>query len=331
MLNLFLQLLHLRGRTLGIDAELGGRLIDEVHCLVGEESVRDIPLAQLGSSDQGSIGDLDLVVRLIAGTEATQHLNGILNRRLADKDRLKPPLQGGVLLDVLPVLVQGSGPDTLKLTTSEGRLEHIAGIDSSLSSSSADHGMHLVDKEDDFPLCFPDFIHHRFQAFLKFAAELAPRHQRPHIEGDHPLLPEGIRNVISHDLLRQTLRNSGLPYPSFTNDYRIILGAPGQDLYHPLNLVLSPDYRIKLAFSGEHSQVATIFFQSAVLALRPGVGNPVSTPDLLKGTVYLLLIDAKVAEDTGSIPIAVAGDSDQEVLGADELIFQPVRLCSGVL
>ena len=42
-------------------------------------------------------------------------------RRLADVDRLEAPLEGGVLLDVLAVLVEGGRADAAQLAAREQR------------------------------------------------------------------------------------------------------------------------------------------------------------------------------------------------------------------
>ena len=56
---------------------------------------------------------LDLTA-LVAGT---QFDGGLLH-----DDGLEPPLQSGVLLNVLAVLVEGGGPDDLELPPAEGGL-----------------------------------------------------------------------------------------------------------------------------------------------------------------------------------------------------------------
>ena len=54
------------------------------------------------------------------------------------------PLQGGVLLDVLAVLVQGSGANALQLSTRQGGLQDVGRVDGALSRARTDQRVHLV-------------------------------------------------------------------------------------------------------------------------------------------------------------------------------------------
>jgi hypothetical protein len=51
------------------------------------------------------------VVGLIPGLETTQDRDRVLYARLTDEDRLKPPFEGRVFLDVLAVFVERRRPD----------------------------------------------------------------------------------------------------------------------------------------------------------------------------------------------------------------------------
>ena len=72
--------------------------------------------------------------------------------RLVDQHRLEAPLQGGVLLDVLAVLVQRGGADAVQLAAGQHRLEQVAGVHGALGLAGADDGVQLVDEQDDLAL-----------------------------------------------------------------------------------------------------------------------------------------------------------------------------------
>jgi hypothetical protein len=55
------------------------------------------------------------VVGLVPVAQALEDLDRVLQGRLGDLDRLEPALQGGVLLDVLAVLVERGRADRLQL------------------------------------------------------------------------------------------------------------------------------------------------------------------------------------------------------------------------
>ena len=54
-----------------------------------------------------------------------------------DQDRLEAALEGGVLLDVLAVLVEGRGADAVQLAARQHRLEQVAGVGRALRSAPA--------------------------------------------------------------------------------------------------------------------------------------------------------------------------------------------------
>ena len=70
-------------------------------------------------------------------------------RRLVDDHRLEAPLERGVLLDVLAVLVQRGRADAVQLAAGEHRLEHVAGVHRALGRAGADDGVQLVDEQQD--------------------------------------------------------------------------------------------------------------------------------------------------------------------------------------
>ena len=143
--------------------------------------------------------------------------------------------------------------------------------------------MHLIDKEDDLTTSLADLIHHCLEALLELAAELRAGHQRSHIEGDNPLTFKRIGHIIGHNLLGEALHDGSLPYTGLPDDHRVILGASSEDLHNPFYLILTPDHRVQFTLAGEHGEVATVLLQSAVFTLCPGVGNPLSSADVLKG------------------------------------------------
>jgi hypothetical protein len=104
-----LQLVDLDRAAVDLHAQPGRGLVDEVDRLVGQEARRDVAVGQRRRRDQRGVGDLHLVVRLVAALEPAQDRHGVLDGRLADQHLLEPPLQRGVLLDAGAVLVEGGG------------------------------------------------------------------------------------------------------------------------------------------------------------------------------------------------------------------------------
>ena len=70
-------------------------------------------------------------------------------RGLADEHRLEAPGQGGVLLDVLAVLVERGGADAVQRAAGQLRLEQVGGVHRAVRLAGADQRVHLVDEQDD--------------------------------------------------------------------------------------------------------------------------------------------------------------------------------------
>ena len=118
-------------------------------------------------------------------------------RRLVDHHRLEAALQRGVLLDVLAVLVEGGRADHVQLAAGQHRLEHVAGVHRALGRAGADHGVQLVDEQQDPPLGGLDLGQHRLQPLLELAAVLRAGHQRAHVEGEDRLVAQPLRDVAA--------------------------------------------------------------------------------------------------------------------------------------
>ncbi len=63
---------------------------------------------------------------------------------------LEAARQGGVLLHVLLVLVEGGGADAAQFAARQRGLQHVGGVDGAFGSARADQRMQLVDEADDF-------------------------------------------------------------------------------------------------------------------------------------------------------------------------------------
>ena len=185
----------------------------------------------------------------ISRAQRLQHFYGRLNTWLTDKHRLQPPCQCLVLLNTLPILVQRSCPNTLELAPSQRWFQHIASINGSLSSASANHSMHLINKQDNLAAGLTNLVHHRLQPLLKLTPKLAASNQRPHIQSNYPFVLKGIRHITSRHFLGQAFSNSRFADTGLADNYGVILGAPSQYLHHPFYLIITPNDRIEFSLT----------------------------------------------------------------------------------
>ena len=169
---------------LGVDlhADTTGRLVDQVDGLVRQLAISDVTVRQLGRSDDRAIGNGDLVVHFVALFQATQNGDGVFFRRLIDQHLLEAPLQRRILLDVLAVFIQRGGTNAMQLAARQRRLEHIARIHGTFCLAGADHGVQLIDKQNDPAFLLGQLVEYGLEALFKLTAEFGTGDQRPHIQ-----------------------------------------------------------------------------------------------------------------------------------------------------
>ncbi len=153
-------LIHLRRHRIDLDPQSRRSLVDQVDRLVGQEPVRDVPVGQRRRGDDRRVLDSDSVVNFVTLLQAPQDADRVFDGRLVHLHRLEAPLQRGVLLDVLPVFVQGRRADAMQLAAGQRRLEHVARVHRPFGLSRPDQGVKLVDEEDDLALCRGNLLEH---------------------------------------------------------------------------------------------------------------------------------------------------------------------------
>ena len=149
-----LEAIHGLGLGVNFHSDPTACLIDQVDGFVRQLPVSDVTLTQFGRSDNGAVSNIDAVMHLVALFEATQNGDGVLLAGLVHQHLLETSLQRGVSFHILAIFVQGGRADTVQLTAGQGRFEHVARIHRALGLARPDHGVELIDKQDDAPLFF---------------------------------------------------------------------------------------------------------------------------------------------------------------------------------
>ena len=221
-----IHLVDLGRQRVDLDAQLGGRLVDQVDRLVRQEAVRDVAVRERRCSDQRTVLDRHFVVDLVAFLEAAQDRDRVLHRGLADRDRLEAALERSVLLDVLAVLVERRRADAAQFAAREHRLEQVGRVHSPLRSARTDDRVQLVEEQDDRALRVSDLLQHALQAFLELAAVCRARDQRADVEGDHAPLAQRLGHVAVDDPLCEPLDDRRLADARLADQHGVVLGAP---------------------------------------------------------------------------------------------------------
>ena len=130
--------------------------------------------------------------------------------------------------------------------------------------------MKLVDEGDDLPFGVVDFLQNCLQALLKLTAVFSTRNDGCHVERNQLLPLQGISDVASDDALGQALHHSGLPHAWLANKDRVVLGAPGQHLRHPSDLLVATNDRVEFSLTRNIGEVHSIELECALLAVLFG-------------------------------------------------------------
>ena len=251
----------------------------------------------------------------------------VLDARLADEDRLEAALQGGVLLDVLAVLVERRGADRLQLAAREQRLHHVGGVDRALGRAGADDGVQLVDEEDDVARAL-DLVEHALEPLLELAAVLGAGDHAAEVESQDALAAQALGDVGGDDLLRQALDDRRLAHAGLADEHRVVLRAPAEHLDDALDLLVAADHRVEPVVARQRGQVARVELEHA-LAGRLLLVVDAGRAHLAEGAHQRLLGDARVAQDRASAALALEQHAEQQVLGADERVAHLLRALHG--
>ena len=327
------------GRCLhATDAQARTGLVDEVDRLVGKVAVGDVAVGEVGRGDDRLVGDRDAVVSLVAVAQTLQDLDRVRDGGLLDLDRLEPPLERRVLLEVLAVLVERRRTDGLQLTAGEHRLEDRRRVDRTFGRAGTDEGVQLVDEEDDVA-ARADLLQHLLQALFEVAAVTRAGDERAEVEGVELLRVQRLGNVVVDDVLRETFDDRGLADTGLADEHRVVLGAAAQHLHDPLDLLLTTDDGIELLVACELREIAAELVEherTRRLVLRRTRTRRTRAGALLATGVageqldHLLAdageIGAQLHEHLRGNAFAFANEAEEDVLGADVVVTELQRL-----
>jgi len=236
-----------------------------------------------------------------------------------DQHLLEAPLQGGVLFDVLAVLVERGRADAMQLAPGERGLQHIAGVDRAFGLAGADHGVQLVDEYDGASFVGGDVLQDRLQPLLELAAILGAGEQHRHVEREHALVLEGFRNLAVDDSLREAFDDGGLAHARLADQHRIVLGAALQNLDGAADLVVAADDRVELALTCALGEIDGIFLERFALTFRlRGIDRGAAANGFDRG-FERFPGQAVFLEQAAGVALVV-GQRQQKQLAGDELV-----------
>ena len=182
--------------------------------------------------------------------------------------------------------------------------------------------MQLVDEDDDVRVV-GQLFHDRLEAFLELTAVLRAGHNQRDVQGENALVRQEMRHVAVDDLLGQPFDDRRLADARLADEHGVVLRAPAEHLLHAFQLVLAADQRIELVLHGRLGEVAAELGEQRRL-LHPRQRR------LLVEELHDVLADGVQAhplfhEDRSRHGALLAQDAEQQMLGADVVVQQPIR------
>ena len=196
-----------------VDASAG--FVQGVDGLVGQVTVAEVTVGKLHAGFDGLWCVGDQVMVFVSRLDVVQDFDGLGGRGRLDEDLLEAAFQGSVFLDILAVFVKGGGADALQLTTCQGRLEHVAGVERAVGVASADEGVDLVDEEYDV-VVFLQLVEDGFNALLKLAAVFGAGYDGTDVEHDDAFLEQRAWHAMLYDADGEAFSDGRLADARFT-------------------------------------------------------------------------------------------------------------------
>ena len=188
-------LVKLGGHAVHLGAHHRAGLIHKVDSLIRQEPVAYVPVGERGGGYQGAVLYLYAVEHLVALLQPSQYAYGILHRRLVYHYGLEPSGKGGVLFDVLAVLVQCGRAYAVQFAPCQHRLQQVARVHAALGASGTNYIVQLIDEQYYPALAALYFIKNGLKPFLEFAPELCARNKRTHVKGEYLAILQVCRHI----------------------------------------------------------------------------------------------------------------------------------------
>ena len=220
-------------------------------------------------------------MHLVALLEATQNGNGVLFIGLLDQYLLKAPLQRRILLDVLPIFIEGRGAHAMQFSPGQCGLEHIARVHGALRLAGAHHGVQFVHKQNDAALFLRQGFEHRLQPLFKVAPKFRSGQQCTQIQSQYALVLKALWHLTVHNALRQTLNDGRLAHAGLADQYGVIFGSSLQHLNRATNFIVAADNRIQLPGGCALRQINGVFLQCLARLLRFSSVDSLAAPRCL--------------------------------------------------
>ena len=218
----------------------------------------------------------------------------------------------------------------MQLATREHRLQHVGRIDGAFGRPGPDDRVQLVDEQDDLTLARGDLLEDGLETLLELTPVLRAGEERADVELEDPLVLEALGHVAAHDALRQPLDDGGLADARLTDEHRVVLRTPREDLDDASDLLVAADDGIDLVLASKVGDVAPVLVERLVLPFRVLVGDALVAAHVLERVQDALVGGAKPLQRLTGVAL-VLGHGEEEMLGGDVLVSERLRFLLGLL
>ena len=165
--------------------------------------------------------------------------------------------------------------------------------------------MHFIDEQDDISFLLGEIVEQGFQTLFELTTEFCAGHQRGHVQRQHALAADAFGYFVVHDTLGQALHDGCLAHAGFTDQHRVVLGAPLKNLDTAANFLVAANHRVQLALLGQLGQVYGVFFQRLSVFFGIGVNNLFATTHVIDGFFQCLSVRTSLFENIGQCTLQV--------------------------
>ncbi len=213
------------------------------------------------------------MVCLEHASDGPHHINGLGFIRFLHFHYLKAPGQSRIAFEVLFVLGPGGGGNGAQFAPGQSGLEQVGGIALSLFTAGTDHGVRLVDKEDDRLGRGFDFGDDRLQTIFKLAFYAGSGLQQSQVQAAQHYILQRLGDITLGDPQRKTLHHGGFPDTGFAGQDGVVLSATDQDIDNLTDLLVpTPDW-INFPIFGRLGEVDRVLVQTGCVAGLGGIGR----------------------------------------------------------
>jgi hypothetical protein len=177
----------------------------------------------------------------------------------------------------------------------------------------------FVDEQNHLALRVLHLLQKRLETVFKFTAEFRPRDHGGNVHRDEFFVFQRLRNIPRNNAPGQSLGNRGLARAGLADEHGIVLRTAREDLHHAADLGIAADYGVDASALRKRRQIAAVFFERLIFALRVLVHHTLGAAHLLESGQKGWSRRTQRREDPRRAALGL-GEREQVMLGAQVFV-----------